>query len=120
MTVKKELWLVHGITGRWDDRVEWVVCAYKKREDAELHASKATEAAVQFKKNNGRYARYPTPQDNPYDPGMRMDGDTDYVVAGPFLMMDPASDVPKILLERWTWEREKRTNEELQKHRSPV
>ena len=32
-----KIYIVHGTTGEYSDRTEWIVCAYIKKEDAERH-----------------------------------------------------------------------------------
>lgn len=39
----RKIWLVTGVTGMYDDRSEWVVCAYWAREKAEERARLAEE-----------------------------------------------------------------------------
>ena len=49
------VWLVVGTSGSYETREEWAVAAYPEREQAELHAAKANEAAVPyFSTNLGR------------------------------------------------------------------
>ena len=37
------IYLVHGSTGEYSDRNEWVICGYKSREAAEQHKARAQQ-----------------------------------------------------------------------------
>jgi hypothetical protein len=47
-----KIFTVHGTTGEYSDRSEWVVCAYTKEEDAKQHIELASEYARLWKEKS--------------------------------------------------------------------
>lgn len=45
MSLPQKIYVVHGTTGEYSDRSEWIVTAYTKEADAKHHVIKATEYA---------------------------------------------------------------------------
>ena len=75
------IYLVQGTTGEYSDRVEWCVCAYPTRAQAELHQKKLEDFLTRTKgltgtrlNYEGRVALYAMPEAQALDPGMRIDG----------------------------------------------
>lgn len=66
------IYVVHGCTGDYSDSENWAVCAYRSKEKAEKHVSKAMHRAMELHK--GRKTRYsePAPGSNEFDPNMQM------------------------------------------------
>ena len=66
------IYIVGGTTATYSDRLEWFVCAYRSKEMAEEHVSKAMHRAKEIQNGKGRYDR-PKPGENEFDPLMQMD-----------------------------------------------
>lgn len=66
-----KIYLVQGTTGEYSDRTDWVVCAYRSKQKAEDHASKAMHRAMELFKSGWR--SYNSEEVNEFDPGMRID-----------------------------------------------
>jgi hypothetical protein len=67
----RQIWIVFGATGEYEDKHDWMVAAYFNEGDARAHA----DAALRFYHENNCFDRRydsATPK-NPFDPGMGID-----------------------------------------------
>lgn len=73
----KIIYLVHGYTGEYEDRYEWIVSAFTTKRKADNHAKKAQDFA-----NKQKYREWDsTISPNPFDAGMSLDyTGTTYIV----------------------------------------
>ena len=67
-----KIYIVQGTTGEYSDRSDWLVCAYRFKEAAEEHASKAMRRAMQLKTLEAYPYMHQT-EKNEFDPDMKMD-----------------------------------------------
>lgn len=72
------IYYVLGETGEYEDREEWVVCAYKRKEYAEQHVDAANKVTADFFRRNARGSgdviavQALGTCENPYDEKMQM------------------------------------------------
>jgi len=87
----KKVYIVHGTTGEYSDRWEWMVAAYTDEAKAVAHA----EAAKKFYMERDlfrRRHRYDYPR-NPFDPDMAIDyTGTDWIVQA----VELRDDLPEV------------------------
>lgn len=67
------IYVVTGATGKWSDRTEWMVAAYRDERLAMEHVTKADEAARVIEGNLGGRRWDVSDGISPYDPYMLMD-----------------------------------------------
>lgn len=76
-----KIYLVEGSTGEYSDAQDWIVCAYRSKEKAEEHASKATQRSKELQNENWRYQNMDARGVNEFDSNFQMDyTGTDYYV----------------------------------------
>lgn len=67
-----KIYIVHGSTGEYSDRKEWIVCAYKEEDHARKHVLAASSTARELIIKYGNYYNIPRGA-NPFDPEMSVD-----------------------------------------------
>jgi len=82
-----KIYLVKGQTDNYDEEMEWIVCAYKKKSDAESHKKAANKITYDFfernKRGDGEFIAIQALGTcvNPYDEFMQMEaGGTTYFI----------------------------------------
>lgn len=76
-----KIWVVHGTTGEYSDRWEWVVCAFADEQKAKDFAEAATRRAKEIAVSRDSQYRVPLGTSE-YDPRMQMDyTGTDYFIS---------------------------------------
>ena len=68
-----KIYIVHGTTGEYSDRTEWIVCAYPSKVDAQAHVMCAQRHCPPEKEAYRSYVDGGERLKNPYDPHFRMD-----------------------------------------------
>jgi hypothetical protein len=82
---KKQVWLLYGTTGEYDDRQEWVVAAFTTQAKANEHKKLAQDRANEIHQKQLKHRFDPAKFDkvskkNKWDPQMQMDPKAEYCV----------------------------------------
>ena len=93
--MKVKIWVVSGSCGNYSDRVEWNVCAYISKKDAQEHTANAQVKAIRL---HNQYSYCDIPKGaNEYDPDMV----SDYTGTTYYCKMIELRDAP-LGLAAWT------------------
>lgn len=66
------IYVVQGTTGEYSDKLDWIVCAFKKQKLAEDFVHNAMKRAKEIEK--AKESKYSTSKEkNEFDPDMQMD-----------------------------------------------